>query len=230
MAAAAARLIQNLGSSGFLLTSGAGRSSAEYRRRSVIYSQGETAGGVLFVQQGRVLLSVVSDCGKEAILGIVGPGGILGAGCIFDEPYRSSTAIALERVSLVRIEKQDLKYVLAHSVEFNQEFLRCLLRQKRETEEALADQLFSSSERRLARILMMLSHNPQGIPGGPIPRLSQTTLAAMVGTTRSRISYFLGKFRQMGLIEGGTKIRVNAARMSAMLKQCIPSRAIEAAQ
>jgi CRP-like cAMP-binding protein len=160
---------------------------------------------------------MVSSCGKEAIVGIVGPGGILGAGCIFDEDTRTSTAVALERVTLVRIERQDLKYVLCHSTEFNQEFLRCVLRQKREVEESLADQLFSSSERRLARILMMLSQNPQGIPGGPIPRLSQTTLAAMVGTTRSRISYFLGRFRQSGLIEGGAKIRVNAAQMGALL-------------
>lgn len=206
------------GSSGFLLTSGAGRGSVAYARGSIIYSQGDSATTVFFVQSGRILLNVVSAYGKEAIIGMAGPGEFFGEGCVFEEPVRTSSAIALERTTLLRIEKQDLKFVLRNSSEFCEDFLQRIVRQKKELEEALADQLFSSSERRLARILVILSRDGKGSEPHSIPRLSQTTLAAMVGTTRSRISYFLGQFRKLGLIEPSPEIRVNTARMAAMLK------------
>jgi CRP/FNR family cyclic AMP-dependent transcriptional regulator len=146
------------------------------------------------------------------------PGEFFGEGCVFDEPVRTSSAVALERSSLLRVEKQDLKYVLRNSSEFCEDFLQRIVRQKKELEEALADQLFSSSERRLARILLVLSRDSQGGEAHSIPRVSQTTLAAMVGTTRSRISYFLGQFRKLGLIESTPEIRVNTTRMVAMLR------------
>ena len=146
------------------------------------------------------------------------PGEFFGEGCIFDETPRPTSAVAVERSRLVRIEKQDLKYVLRHSSDFCESFLHRIMRQKKELEEALADQLFNSSERRLARILLLLSRDTAGVESPSLPRLSQTTLAAMVGTTRSRISYFLGQFRKLGLIESTPEIRVNRARMSAMLQ------------
>ena len=206
------------GSSGFLLTSGAGRTSAEYGRGSIIYAQGDVASTVFLVQQGRIVLNIVSPCGKEAIVGMAGPGEFFGEGCIFEETRRTSSAVALERSLLLRFEKQDLKYVLRHSSDFCETFLYRLLRQKKELEEALADQLFSSSERRLARILLILSRDATGTDLPSIPRLSQTTLAAMVGTTRSRISYFLGQFRKLGLIASTPEIRVNRARIADMLR------------
>jgi CRP-like cAMP-binding protein len=163
-------------------------------------------------------MSVVSHSGKEAIVGMAGPGEFFGEGCVFDESTRPTSAVAVERSRLTRIEKQDLKYVLRHSTDFCETFLHRIVRQKKELEEALADQLFSSSERRLARILLILSRDTAGADLHSIPRMSQTTLAAMVGTTRSRISFFLGQFRKLGLIESTPEIRVNRARMSAMLR------------
>lgn len=206
------------GSSGFLLTGGAGRGAATYTRGSIIYSQGDGASTIFFVHSGRVLLNVVSTYGKEAIIGMASPGEFFGEGCVFGEPVRTSSAVALERTTLVRVERQDLRYVLRNSSEFCEDFLQRIVRQKKELEEALADQLFSSSERRLARILMILSRDCTSGELHSIPRLSQTTLAAMVGTTRSRISYFLGQFRKLGLIETTPEIRVNTARMAAMLR------------
>jgi len=214
----AASTYNTLGSSGFLLTSGAGRTTAEYTRGSIIYAQGDYASTVFLVQEGRVVLNVVSPCGKEAIVGMAGPGEFFGEGCIFEEDRRASSAVALERSLLLRFEKQDLKYVLRHSSDFCETFLHRIVQQKKELEEALADQLFSSSERRLARILLVLSRDAAGTELTSIPRLSQTTLAAMVGTTRSRISYFLGQFRKLGLIASTPEIRVNRARMAAMLR------------
>jgi len=214
-----ARAFELRGPSGFLLTNGAGRTSGEYRRGIIIYSQGDVANSIYLVQQGRVLLNVVSCGGKEAVVGIAGPGDYFGEDCILDEERRACSAIVLERSLLVRIEKQEMKYALCHSPGFCESFLHQVLRRKKQVEESLADQLFSSSERRLARILLLLARDSEGGPASTIPRLSQTTLAAMVGTTRSRISYFLGKFRKLGLIEYGQRIRVNAVTMGAMLKE-----------
>src|SRR5205085_4925753 len=205
------------GPAGFLLTNGAGRSNGEYRRGCTLYSQGDPASAVYFVIQGRVLLSVVSPCGREAVVGIIGPGEFFGEGSLVDEEIRESSAVTLERSNIARIERQDMKYVLRTSSEFCDGFVRHLLRRKTQVEEALADQLFSCSERRLARVLLLLARDSDGQPCVAIPRVSQTTLAAIVGTTRSRISYFLAKFRKMGLVEGGQKICVNPARICEML-------------
>jgi len=205
------------GSAGFLLSNGVGRSKSEYRRGQTVYLQGDPANAVFFVIQGRVLLSVVSPCGREAVVGIIGPGEFFGEGSINDEEIRETAAITLERSTIVRIERQDMKYVLRHSMEFCEGFLRHLLRRKTQMEEALADQLFSCSERRLARVLLLLARDSDGQPCVAVPRVSQTTLAAIVGTTRSRISYFLAKFRKMGLVEGGSTIRVNPDRIGEML-------------
>lgn len=175
---------------------------------------------MFFVERGRVLFNVVSSTGKEAVVGLAGPGEFFGEGCIFEESIRPTSAVAVERSRLNRIERQDLKYVLRNSSEFCESFLHRIVRQKKELEEALADQLFSSSERRLARILLILSRDSSGAELESIPRLSQTILASMVGTTRSRISYFLGQFRKSGLIESTPEIRVNRARITAMLRGC----------
>ena len=202
-----------------VLTRGLGCSTSEYRRAATVYSQGDKADAVFAMTRGRVLLSVVNPHGKEAVVAMVGPGEFFGEECIREAEVRGASAVTLERSTLVRIEKQDLRQNLRNSAEFCENFLNHLLYRKSLAEEALADQLFSSSERRLARVLMVLARNPNLAPLGTVPRMSQTTLAAMVGTTRSRINYFLGNFRRMGLIEGGSTLRVNVARMESMLAE-----------
>jgi CRP-like cAMP-binding protein len=171
------------------------------------------------MMRGRILLTVVNPHGKEAVVGVVGPGEFFGEECIREAETRGSSAVTLERSTLVRIEKQDLRHTLRNSAEFCENFLHHLVYRKNLAEEALADQLFNSSERRLARVLMVLARNPNLAPAGTVPRMSQTILAAMVGTTRPRISYFLGKFRRMGLIEGRSTLRVHVSRIENMLAE-----------
>ena len=205
------------GPAGFLLSDGAGRSTLDYRRSARVYSQGDRSNAIFVVLRGTVLLSVVSNCGKEAVVGVIGVGEFFGEDCILDAGIRGSSAVTLERARLLRVENQDLRYVLRRSTEFCENFMHQLLRRKSVMEEALADQLFSSSEQRLARVLIVLARPANGASKGPIPRMSQTTLAAMVGTTRSRINYFLGKFRSMGLVEGSQTLRVDIPGMKNML-------------
>lgn len=207
------------GSAGFLLSRGAGRKTLEYRRSARVYSQGDTANAIFVVLEGSIILMTVSYLGKEAVLGVVKPGEFFGEDCILEAERRGSSAVAIERCTLLRVEKQDLRYVLRNSVEFNETFLQQVLRRKSLLEAALADQLYSTSERRLARVLMLLARGASGAATGAIPRISQTTLAAMVGTTRSRISYFLGKFRCMGLVQRGRTLTVNIRLIENMLSQ-----------
>jgi CRP-like cAMP-binding protein len=207
------------GSAGFLLSRGAGRKTLDYRRSARIYSQGDTANAIFVVLEGGVILMAVSYFGKEAVLGVVKPGEFFGEDCILESERRGSSAVAIERCTVLRVEKQDLRYVLRNSVQFSETFLQQMLRRKSLLEAALADQLLSSSERRLARVLMLLARGANGAPMGAIPRISQTTLAAMVGTTRSRISYFLGKFRRMGLVQRGRTLTVNIRLVENMLSQ-----------
>jgi CRP/FNR family transcriptional regulator, cyclic AMP receptor protein len=221
MAAAAAATAPRCvdGSAGFLLSRGAGRKTLDYRRSARIYSQGDAANAIFVLLEGSVILMAVSYLGKDAVLGVVKPGEFFGEDCVLEAERRGCSAIAVERCTVLRVEKQDLRYVLRNSVEFNETFLQQVLRRKILVEAALADQLFSSSERRLARVLMLLARGSTGAVTGAIPRISQTTLAAMVGTTRSRISYFLGKFRCMGVVQRGRTLTVNIRLLEKMLTQ-----------
>jgi CRP/FNR family cyclic AMP-dependent transcriptional regulator len=205
------------GPAGFLLSDGAGRSTLDYRRSVRVYAQGDRSNAIFVVLRGTVLLSVVSNGGKEAVVGVIGTGEFFGEDCILESEIRGSSAVTLERSRLLRVENQDLRYVLHRSSEFCENFMQQLLRRKGIMEEALADQLFSSSEQRLARVLIVLARPVNGAPMSAIPRMSQTTLAAMVGTTRSRINYFLGKFRGMSLVDGSQTLRVNVPGMKNML-------------
>lgn len=190
-----------------------GSSLAKFRKGQTIYNQGDTADAVYQLLSGRVMLSMVSPQGKEAVVELIGTETYFGEECLAGQSGRACTAMALDACSLTKFDKQDIRSLLRKSPEFSEQFMRAVLRRTNQVRENLADQLLSCSERRLARTLLNLAKE------GTIPRMSQTTLAAMVGTTRSRISYFMGKFRKMGLIEYGRGIRVNEALITAMLRQ-----------
>jgi len=168
-----------------------------------IFSQGDRADTLYFVQSGRVKVSVVSSGGKEAILAMLGPHGLFGEGALVGQLFRLNTATALEPVTLFQVEKRAMLRALRDQVDLAGKFMSFLLTRKVALEEDLCDQLFNDSEKRLARVLLKLvsMHEAECVPGSPMPTMSHETLAEMVGTTRSRITHFMNKFRNMGLIE-----------------------------
>ena len=168
-----------------------------------IFSQGDGADAIYFVQSGRVKVSVVSSAGKEAILAMVNAHGFFGEGCLVGQPFRVSTATALEPVTLFQVEKRAMLRSLQNDADLSGKFMAILLTRKVDLEEDLCDQFFNDSEKRLARVLLKLVHEHElnGLPGSTMPALSHETLAEIVGTTRSRVSHFMNKFRRMGLIE-----------------------------
>jgi CRP/FNR family cyclic AMP-dependent transcriptional regulator len=206
------------GRSNFLLLQGAaGRTICKLRRARPVYHQGDPSDAVFLVEQGRVLMTVVSPHGKEAVVGVVSRGDFFGEECIADQDTRVTSAVTLEPVTLLRVEKQDIRYVLRNSPEISERFMCQLFRRRRHVEECLADQVFRSSELRLARVLVMLAGESTGFPKRSLPRVSQTTLGAMVGTTRSRISFFLNKFRASGMIDYDRGIRVDTEKLASLL-------------
>jgi CRP/FNR family cyclic AMP-dependent transcriptional regulator len=168
-----------------------------------IFSQGDRADAIYFVQSGRVKVSVVSSAGKEAVLEMLGPHGLFGEGSLVGQPLRLGTATALEPVTLFQVEKRAMLRALREQVDLSGKFMSFLLTRKVALEEDLCDQLFNDSEKRLARVLLKLVrlHVSDGLADLPMPTVSHETLAEMVGTTRSRITHFMNKFRNMGLIE-----------------------------
>jgi len=201
----------------FLQTAGPARAIRRYRRGQLIFSQGAVATEVFFVQEGRIKLSVVSRTGKEAVVAMLSPGDFLGEGCLAGQPRRMSTASALTAASLLAIEKTEMLDRLHEQPEFGERFLAHMLARNIRIEEDLVDQLFNSSEKRLARALLLLARYGKGGDTRPIPRLSQETLAEIVGTTRSRINFFMNKFRDLGLIEYNGDIKVNSALVTVIL-------------
>jgi CRP/FNR family transcriptional regulator, cyclic AMP receptor protein len=201
------------------LLHGAGRTICKLRRNRTVYSQGDLSDAVFLVEQGRVLMNMVSPHGKEAVVGMVSPGDFFGEECMVDQNTRVTSAVTLEPVTLLRVDKQDMRYALRSSLEVCERFMGQLFRRRRQVEESLADQVFSSSELRLARILLMLAGESTGFPKRMLPRVSQTTLASMVGTTRSRISFFLNKFHADGMIDYERGIRVDTEKLASLLRK-----------
>ena len=180
-----------------------GKHVMSIRKGESIFSQGDGADAIYFVQSGRVKVSVVSSAGKEAILALVNAHGFFGEGCLVGQPFRLSTATALEPVTLFQVEKRAMLRALQNDADLSGKFMAILLTRKVDLEEDLCDQFFNDSEKRLARVLLKLAHEHElnGLPGATMPTLSHETLAEIVGTTRSRVSHFMNKFRRMGLIE-----------------------------
>jgi CRP/FNR family transcriptional regulator, cyclic AMP receptor protein len=181
---------------------GEGRSAVSYRRKQVIFSQGDPADAVFYVQKVRVKLTVVSKQGKEAILALLGSDGFFGEGCLAGQHLRMSTATADEDTTVLRIRKKAMVRLLHTDPKYSELFTAHLLTRNIRFEEDLVDQLFNSSEKRLARILLLLAHfGKEGKLEPVIPKISQETLSGMIGTTRSRVSHFMNKFRKLGFVD-----------------------------
>jgi CRP/FNR family transcriptional regulator, cyclic AMP receptor protein len=202
----------------YFATPGAGKTILSFKKNSVIYSQGDPAESVFFIQKGRVKLHVVSAHGKEAVVAIMEPGQFFGEGCLNGHSVRVATAVSLGDSAIVSISKHAMRGALKNEPSFAQHFVTYLITRTSRVEEDLIDQLFNSSERRLARLLLLLAHF--GKEGAPEPidvEISQETLAEMIGTTRSRVSFFMNKFRKLGFISYNGKIHVHHSLLNAVL-------------
>jgi len=199
-----------------------GRTTREYVSKQVVFSQGDAADAVFYIRSGKVQLTVVSPRGKEAVIAVLERGSFFGEGCLTAQPLRMSTASATQPSSIIRVGRSTMVRLLHREPEFAELFTTYLLSRNVRIEEDLVDQLFNSSEKRLARVLLLLSHfGQESRPESVIPRVSQETLAAMVGTTRSRVSYFMNRFRKKGFIHydgynGG--LQVHSALLTVVLR------------
>ena len=189
----------------------------EYRTRQVVFSQGDAADAVFYIQSGKVKLTVVSTRGKQAVIGVLERGSFFGEGCLAAQPLRMSTASAIQPSSIVRVAKSSMVRLLHREPEFAELFIAYLLSRNVRIEEDLVDQLFNSSEKRLARTLLLLARYGKEETPRVLPKLSQETLAEMVGTTRSRVNFFMNKFRKLGLIEYNGGLKVNSSLLSIVL-------------
>ena len=204
----------------FLDTAGVARKIAEFRRGESIYSQGEAAESVMYVQKGGVKFSVVNGSGKEAVVAMFGPNDFFGEGCMAGQSIRMGTATAITPTTLLVIEKDELRRVLHTEHELSDHFISYMLAHNIRVEEDLMDQLFNSCEKRLARTLLLLArYGKQDQPDRILPKVSQETLAEMIGTTRSRVNFFMNKFRKLGFIEYNGKIKVNKSLLSVVLHE-----------
>jgi CRP/FNR family transcriptional regulator, cyclic AMP receptor protein len=201
-----------------LATVGAGRTPRNYRKSQTIFSQGDRADAVFFVERGKVKLTVLSQQGKQAVIALLGPGNFFGEGCLAGQPVRMATATAMTDSSIVALPKQTTIRALHEDAEFSELFTTYLLSRNIRIEEDLVDQLFNSSEKRLARILLLLANfGKEGRPERVVPKVSQETLAEMVGTTRSRVSFFMNKFRKLGFIAYNGGLEVHSSLLHVVL-------------
>ena len=205
----------------FLNTVGLGRRTTEFRRKETIFSQGDPAKNVMFIQKGNVKLTVVNAAGKEAVVAILGPGDFLGEGCLAGQSVCMTSATAITPATVLAIEKYEMIRVLHGEHEFSDRFIAYMLARNIRVEEDLIDQLFNSSEKRLARTLLLLArYGKENQPIRALPEISQETLAEMVGTTRARINSFMNKFRKLGFIAYGGRLRglqINNSLLSVVL-------------
>jgi CRP/FNR family transcriptional regulator, cyclic AMP receptor protein len=211
--AAAAKKSRRFDPNTFLATIGEGRKSLAVSKKQGIFAQGDVADAIFYIQKGKVRLTVVSKTGREATIGIVDEGNFFGEGSLAGQALRMGAASAMTDCQLLRIEKKAMMDALHREHAFSDMFVAYLLKRNIRYEEDLVDQLFNSSEKRLARVLLLLAHfGKDGIPETVVPKISQETLAEMVGTTRSRVSFFMNRFRKLGFIqyasglEGGLQV------------------------
>jgi CRP/FNR family cyclic AMP-dependent transcriptional regulator len=202
----------------FLDTAGVARKVADFRRGQSIFSQGQSANSVMYVQKGGVKFSVVNGTGKEAVVAMFGPTDFFGEGCMAGQTVRMGSAIAITPTTLLVIEKNELLRVLHAEHELSDHFIKYMLAHNIRVEEDLIDQLFNSSEKRLARTLLLLArYGKEDQKDGMILKVSQETLAEMIGTTRSRVNFFMNKFRKLGFVEYNGKIKVNKSLLTVVL-------------
>ena len=204
----------------FLATVNHGRTASSYRTNEVVFSQTDPADAVFYIRKGKIKLSVASKRGKEAVVAVLGPDEFFGEGCLIAQPLRLSTARAIVASEVLRIGKAEMLRVIHDEPAFGEMFIAHLLIRSSRVEEDLVDQLFNSSEKRLARTLLLLAHF--GKEGGPqpiAPKISQETLAEIVGTTRSRISLFMNKFRKLGFVDYNGHITIHSSLLTVVLRE-----------
>lgn len=202
----------------FLATIGQGRKNVTVSRKQGIFTQGDVADAVFYIQKGKIRLTVVSKIGKEATIAIMGEGNFFGEGALAGQAVRMGSAAAMTDCQLLRIEKKAMMEALHREHAFSDMFVAYLLARNIRYEEDLVDQLFNSSEKRLARVLLMLAHfGKEGVPETVVPKISQETLAEMVGTTRSRVSFFMNRFRKLGFIHYNGGLEVHSSLLNVVL-------------
>jgi CRP-like cAMP-binding protein len=204
----------------FLGAVNGGRTQSSYRIDDVIFSQGDPADAVFYIQKGKIKIVVTSKRGKQEVVSVLGGGEFFGDGCLAGQPLRLATAIAITECETTRVEKAEMVRVLHDEPEFSEMFMAHLLTRNSRVEADLVDQLFNSSEKRLARTLLLLANYGRERDPEPIsPRITQETLADMIGTTRPRVSVFLNKFRKLGLIDYNGDLKVNSALLNVVLHE-----------
>ena len=203
----------------FLKAAGVSARTVRFATGALVFSQGAQANSVFYVQEGGAKLAVLSSAGKEAVVAMLGPSDFFGEGCLAGQPLRMGTAKTVMPTTLLRISKRDMLRLLHDHSEFSDRFIAHMLTRNIRIEEDLVDQLFNSSEKRLARTLLLLArYGKEDTAQRVLPKLSQETLAEMVGTTRSRVNFFMNKFRKLGLIEyNGRGLKVNSSLLSVVL-------------
>jgi CRP/FNR family transcriptional regulator, cyclic AMP receptor protein len=204
----------------FLSIIDGGRKIEAFSNKQTIFAQGDSSDSVFYIQEGKVKLTVVSQIGKEATIGILNEGAFFGEGCLTGQPLRLCSAVAMTNCSVMKIDKKSMIEVLHREHAFSDVFVAYLLARNIRYEEDLVDQLFNSSEKRLARILLLLARfGKEGKPEILIPKMSQETLAEMVGTTRSRVSFFMNRFRKLGFIDyhAGDELHVHSSLLNIVL-------------
>jgi len=202
----------------YLLNVRGGGATKEYRKKHTIFVQGSPADAVFYIEKGKVKLTVLSTRGKEAVVAVLGSGDFFGEGCLAGQPLRMATATALTECSILRVKREAMMRMLRDEPSLSELFMSYLLSRNVRIEEDLVDQLFNSSEKRLARILLLLTRfGKDGQHEVVVPKISQETLAEMVGTTRSRVSSFMNKFRKLGFVDYNGGLQVHSSLLSVVL-------------
>jgi CRP/FNR family cyclic AMP-dependent transcriptional regulator len=202
----------------FLTKARGSRKMAAYGENASIFSQGDLADAIFYIHKGKVKLTVVSRHGKEAVVAILGVGDFFGEGCLAGQQLRMGTAVSMSEASIMKLAKSDVIRALHDQPSFSEVFVTHLLSRNIRIEEDLVDQLFNSSEKRLARVLLLLANfGKEGTPHTVIPKMSQETLAEIVGTTRSRVSFFMNRFRKLGFIEYNGGLTIHSSLLNIVL-------------
>ena len=202
----------------FLATAGVGRDISTFAKKDVIFAQGDNADSIFYIKKGKIKVAVLSTEGKEAVVALLGPDEFVGEGCLIGQSKRLATASAMSECEVMCVQKGEIQRVILDEPAFSQMFVAHILARNARVEEDLVDQLFNSTEKRLARLLLLLANfGKEGRPEPIIAKISQETLAEMVGTTRSRVSHFMNKFRQLGFIDYNGHLEVHSSLLSVLL-------------
>jgi CRP/FNR family transcriptional regulator, cyclic AMP receptor protein len=202
----------------FLATAAVGRDISKHSKKAVIFAQGDDADAVFYIKKGKVKVAVLSKQGKEAVIALLGPNEFVGEGCLVGQPKRLATASAMTDCETMRVTKTEIQRVLHDEPAFSQMFVSHILVRNARVEEDLVDQLFNSTEKRLARLLLLLANfGKEGRPEPIVAKISQETLAEMIGTTRSRVSHFMNKFRELGFIDYNGHLEVHNSLLGVLL-------------